>query len=153
MIAAETKASAAGASARQALPLENGEALQSFEFLKRYERMPQVKKAELIEGIVYLGSPVSVRHSKPDALIQVWLGTYASHHPEVEVHTNATVILDVENTVQPDALLRLEGDDYRPLVPDADGVLNSLVFPVLRLPVAPLLAGETAKVIEALQAP
>jgi Uma2 family endonuclease len=218
MIAAETKGSAAGAFARQALPLENGEALQSFEFLRRYERMPQVKKAELVEGIVYMGSPVSVRHSKPDALIQVWLGTYASRHPETEVHTNATVILDAENTVQPDALLRLlpehggrsrvnedgyltgppellvevaassasidlrdkrraycrngvreylvwlvaearlqwfslEGDDYRPLVPDADGVLNSLVFPVLRLPVAPLLAGETAKVIEALQAP
>jgi len=177
-----------------------------------------VKKAELVEGIVYMGSPVSVRHSKPAALIQVWLGTYASRHPEVEVHTNATVILDAENTVQPDALLRLlpehggrsrvnedgyltgppellvevaassasidlrdkrraycrngvreylvwlvaearlqwfslEGDDYRPLVPDADGVLNSLVFPGLRLPVAPLLAGETAKVIEALQAP
>jgi len=47
----------------------------------------------------------------------------------------------------------LEGDDYRPLLPDADGVLNSLVFPGLRLPVASLLAGETAKVLEALQAP
>jgi Uma2 family endonuclease len=68
--------------------------------------MPQVKKAELIEGVVYLGSPVSVRHAKPDNLIQLWLGAYASRHPETEALTNATVILDPENTVQPDALLR-----------------------------------------------
>jgi Uma2 family endonuclease len=88
------------------VPLENGELLRSREFLRRYERMPRVKKAELIEGIVYMGSPVSVRHSKPDSLVQLWLGAYASRHPDVEVHANVTVILDAENTVQPDALLR-----------------------------------------------
>lgn len=86
--------------------LENGELLRSREFLRRYERMPRVKKAELIEGVVYMGSPVSIRHSKPDALVQFWLGAYASRRPGLEVHANATVILDAENTVQPDALLR-----------------------------------------------
>lgn len=218
MIAVEPNTGAAEAASRLALPLENGEALHSREFLRRYARMPQVKKAELIEGIVYMGSPVSVRHSKPDALIQGWLVAYASHHPETEVHTNATVILDTENTVQPDALLRLlpehggrtrvneegylmgppelvvevagssssidlrdkrraycrngvreylvwlvseahvlwfslEGDDYRPLAPDADGRLHSQVFHGLRLPVAALLAGETAKLIGSVQRP
>jgi len=86
--------------------LENGELLSSREFLRRYERMPRVKKAELIERIVYISSPVSVRHAEPDALIQAWLVSYASRHPDVRALTNATVILDAENTVQPDALLR-----------------------------------------------
>jgi len=43
-----------------------------------------------------------------------------------------------------------EDDDYRPQLPDAQGVLHSRVFPGLRLPVAPLLAGDTAKVLAAL---
>ena len=43
----------------------------------------------------------------------------------------------------------LEDDDYRPQLPDAQGVLHSRVFPGLRLPVSPLLAGDTAKVMAA----
>jgi len=44
----------------------------------------------------------------------------------------------------------LEDDDYRPQLPDAEGELHSRVFPGLRLPVAPLLAGDTANVLAAL---
>ena len=215
MLAVESKPSAAGFTQSRPLPLESGEFIHSHEFLRRYQRMPQLKKAELIEGIVYRGSPVSVHHGKPDAIIQAWLVTYASRHPETEVCANTTVILDAENTVQPDALLRrlpehgggtrvnedgylagppeliveiasssasidlrdkrraycrnrvreylvwivadarlewfcLEDDDYRPQLPDAQGLFHSRVFPGLRLPVAPLLAGDTAKVLEAL---
>jgi Uma2 family endonuclease len=106
MRAVESKSSAAGSSSNCPVPLENGEFMHSREFLRRYERMPQVKKAELIEGVVYMGSPVSVQHAKPDGVIQAWLGTYASRHPETEALPNATLILDAENTVQPDALLR-----------------------------------------------
>jgi hypothetical protein len=37
------------------LPLfENGDRLARAEFERRYEAMPHVKKAELIEGVVYL---------------------------------------------------------------------------------------------------
>jgi Uma2 family endonuclease len=104
MLAVESKPGAAGNS--PSLPLESGECMHSREFLRRYERMPQVKKAELIEGVVYMGSPVSVRHAKPDGVVQGWLVAYASRHPETEALPNATVILDPENTVQPDALLR-----------------------------------------------
>lgn len=88
------------------MPLENGESMHSREFMRRYARMPQVKKAELIEGVVYMGSPVSVRHAKPDAIVQGWLTTYAARHPETEAFCNVNVILDADNTVQPDALLR-----------------------------------------------
>ena len=89
------------------LPLENGDRLTSKEFLRRYEAMPSVKKAELVEGIVYMGSPVSLVHAKRDALIQGWLHNYAAKTPIVEHATNATAILDSENTPQPDAFLRL----------------------------------------------
>jgi Uma2 family endonuclease len=104
MVATEQKPKATDGQARR--PLENGEAMHSREFLQRYEGLPQVKKAELIEGIVYMGSPVSYLHAKPDNLIQLWLGAYAAKHPDTEALTNITVVLDTENTFQPDALLR-----------------------------------------------
>ena len=40
------------------LPLENGDRLTRAEFERRYAAMPRLKKAELIEGIVYVPSPV-----------------------------------------------------------------------------------------------
>ena len=89
-------------------PLENGERLTASEFMRRYEAMPHLKKAELIEGIVYMPSPVRVTaHAKPDNLIQTWLGNYAWATPGVEAATNGTVKLDIENVPQPDALLRV----------------------------------------------
>lgn len=39
-------------------PLENGDRLTRSDFEQRYDAMPHVKKAELIEGIVYMPSPV-----------------------------------------------------------------------------------------------
>ena len=61
MLAVESKPSSAWSSANPPLPLESGEFMHSREFLRRYERMPQVKKAELIEGVVYVGSPAIAR--------------------------------------------------------------------------------------------
>jgi Uma2 family endonuclease len=89
-------------------PLENGARLTSREFLRRYEAMPEVKKAELIAGIVYMPSPVSPLHGQPDNIIQTWLGTYAAHTPGVKCYTNTTVVLGPRNTPQPDACLCLK---------------------------------------------
>src|SRR5947208_960339 len=50
------------------LLLEPGDRLSREEFERRYERMPDVQKAELIEGIVYLPSPAHARkHSGPQS--------------------------------------------------------------------------------------
>ncbi len=89
-------------------PLQNGDRLRSQEFLRRYEAMPEIKKAELIEGVVYMGSPVSAEHGEPDCLINTWLGTYAANTPGVRGFCNTTVILDADNTPQPDACLCLK---------------------------------------------
>lgn len=74
------------------------------EFLRRYENMVGVKKAELIEGVVHMPSPVRINHARPDGLMQLWLGTYAAEH-DLEVFPNATLLLDTENSFQPDAIL------------------------------------------------
>ena len=71
-------------------PLENGDLLTAGEFLRRYEAMPHLKKAELIEGIVYMGSPVRVIHAQPDTLIQGWLFTYSAHTPGTVAAGNAS---------------------------------------------------------------
>src|SRR5437660_6009451 len=89
-------------------PLESGHQLSAAEFLRRYEAMADLKKAELIEGIVYMPSPVRLElHAEPDALIQTWLGYYAAQTPGTRVAANATIRLDADNVEQPDALLRL----------------------------------------------
>ena len=199
------------------LPLENGDRLTRAEFERRYAARPDLKKAELIEGVVYMPSPVrSASHARPHATIIGWLVTYCAATPGVEAEDNATVRLDLDNEPQPDALLRiaveaggsahlsaddyvqgapeliveiaassaaidlhdklrayrrngvreyvvwrardrridwfvLEDGEYRPLSPGRDGMLESRVFPGLRLAVDALLRGDTARVLAELQ--
>ncbi len=101
----------AGAMVPAPPPLESGDHLRRAEFERRYEAMPWVKKAELIEGVVYIGSPVRNRsHGKPQGMIIGWLAMYIAATPGVELSDNATVRLDLDNEPQPDALLRIEPD-------------------------------------------
>jgi Uma2 family endonuclease len=86
-----------------------GDRLTRAEFERRYSAMPEVKKAELIEGVVYMPSPVSQkRHSRQHFLLVLWLGHYFEATPGLEGGDNATIRLDRENDPQPDALLRIE---------------------------------------------
>ena len=87
-------------------PLEPGDRLTREEFEQRYFAMPEVKKAELIDGEVYLPSPVRLdHHASPHASL-VWLiHHYAMFTPGVTPGDNATVRLDKRNEPQPDAIL------------------------------------------------
>jgi Uma2 family endonuclease len=86
--------------------LESGDHLTRAEFHRRYCAHPEIKKAELVEGVVYVGSPVRANvHGHPHARILAWLGAYWAQHPELELDDNATVMLDADNEVQPDACL------------------------------------------------
>lgn len=92
-------------------PLEGGERLSRQEFERRYEAMPHVNKAELIEGVVHMPSPVHFSaHGQPHAHVIGWLVIYVAATPSVKLGDNATVILDNDNEVQPDALLRLTAE-------------------------------------------
>jgi Uma2 family endonuclease len=90
-------------------PLENGDRLTRQEFERRYTAMAHIKKAELIEGVVYVASPVRAnRHGRPHAKIIGWLLVYEAATPGVYLADNTTVRLDADNEPQPDALLRIE---------------------------------------------
>ena len=197
--------------------LENGDRLTRGEFERRYDARPDIKKAELIEGVVYRPSPARYgSHARPHAATMTWLGTYAASTPGVRVADNPTVRLDLDNEPQPDAALfidpgaggqvRLSDDDYlkgapeliaeiaassasydlhdkfhayrrngvreylvwrtldrridwfelvdgayRPLQPDASGLVRSKVFPGLRLAIDAMLQGDLAAVLRELQ--
>jgi len=90
-------------------PLENGDNLTAEEFERRYKNMPNLKKAELVEGVVYMGSPVRIRfHARQGSLIGAWLASYWTQTPGCEGGDNATVKLSGGSWPQPDHLLRLE---------------------------------------------
>ena len=199
------------------LPLKNGDRLTRREFERRYAARPDLKKAELIEGVVHMPAAVrSASHAEPHAAILGWLVTYSAATPWVQAADNATVRLDLDNEPQPDALLRIvpkaggtarmSADDYldgapemiveiaassaaidlhdklrayrrngvqeyvvwrvlehqidwfelsegeyRRLTANPAGIMESRVFPGLRLAVDALLQGDLAKVLAELQ--
>ncbi|MCL4242186.1 MAG: Uma2 family endonuclease [Dehalococcoidia bacterium] len=98
--------------------LENGDRLTVAEFERRYEAMPDEKKAELIEGVVYLSSPVSVSHAQADSAVHTWLGAYSARHPRLQLLVNATVRIDRDSEFQPDALLRTHDGGTSRTTPD-----------------------------------
>lgn len=92
-------------------PLNPGDRLSRAEFEQRYNAHPEIKKAELVEGVVYMPSPTRFeKHGEPHARIIAWLGVYVAATPGIRVADNASVRLDFENEVQPDVLLRLESE-------------------------------------------
>src|SRR5438874_11147333 len=98
--------------APKVLTLESGDHLTRAEFHRRYCARPDIKKAELVEGVVYVGSPVRFSvHGEPHANILGWLWTYCVRHSGVRLGDNATVLLDADNEVQPDAFLWQKGPD------------------------------------------
>lgn len=89
-------------------PLENGDHLSRAEFERRWDAMPEVKKAELIDGVVYL--PAAVRddcHGESHSWVVGWLVNYALCTPGVRTGDNSSARIDDNNMPQPDAFLRL----------------------------------------------
>jgi Uma2 family endonuclease len=198
-------------------PLENGDRLTRAEFERRYQAMRGLKKAELIEGVVHMPSPVRHRgHSNPHGHLMAWLVNYEADTPGVASGDNGTTRLDLDNEPQPDGLLiieserggqcRISEDDYvegapelvaevasssvsydlgaklkvyrrngvreyvvwrvldraidwfvlrndqfEVMLPGADGILRSSVFPGLWLDPAALVRGDLTAVFDALR--
>ena len=101
-------------------PLEAGDRLDQRTFHARYERMPPGFRAELIGGIVYVPSPVRLRHGRPYWNVGKWLGVYEDATPGVEGLADVTTILGDDSEPQPDALLRLVSGQTR----EVDGYLT-----------------------------
>jgi hypothetical protein len=66
-------------------PLESGDRLTRAEFMRRYDAMPDLKKAELVKGVVYVPAPVRQKHhGAPHSHLVGWLVTYRAGTPGVE---------------------------------------------------------------------
>ena len=202
-------------------PLESGDHLPRDEFHRRYCAHPEIRKAELIEGVVFVPPfAVSASHSDPHGAIVGWLYAYKAHRPELRLADNGTFFLNDDSEVQPDAALfrappagrvrdifvrdtddarptryrqgppeliaeiaassasidlhrkkrvyeragvseylvwqvwerrmdwfRLVNGVYMPVAPDDQGIIESAVFPGLRLDVPAMLAGDDAAVL------
>ena len=81
--------------------------MTSDEFLRRWEAMPDLKHADLIDGVVYMPSPLSRPHSAFHILLAAWLRNYESHTPGTESGLEATWIMGKRNVPQPDVALRV----------------------------------------------
>jgi Uma2 family endonuclease len=88
-------------------PLVEGQWLDQPTFHARYEAMPPGTRAELIDGVVYMPSPVGPPHGRAHVPVIVWLDYYAEQTPGSEVLDNATAILGRKSEPQPDALLHI----------------------------------------------
>lgn len=90
-------------------PLEPGDRLTRAEFERRWEAMPNLKRAELIEGVVYMAAAVRNRkHGKPNRWISALLGRYEASTPGISGADNSSVRMDLDNMPQPDCTLHIE---------------------------------------------
>lgn len=92
----------------QVPPLESGDRLTRPEFERRYAAAA-VTKAELIEGVVYVASPLRFQqHAEPHSRLDTWLGTYVAFTPGTRSGIEPTVRLDLDNEPQPDIVLMVD---------------------------------------------
>jgi Uma2 family endonuclease len=104
-------------------PLQPGDHLTRAEFERRYDATPNLHKAELIEGVVFMPPPVSHQeHSAPHGWLVTLIGTYYAATPGTMFGDNGSCRLDLANMPQPDVYLliapehggqaKIDEDDY-----------------------------------------
>jgi hypothetical protein len=113
----------------------DGERLTRAEFERRFDAMPELKKAQLIEGVVYMGSPVRTDvHGQPQSLLNIWLGVYYVSVPGLVISIDGSTRLDENNEPQPDVLLMIRREGHGQARLGEDGYVEG----------APELAAEIA---------
>src|SRR5665213_3268471 len=105
-------------------PLENGDHLTRPEFERRFDATPGLKKAELIEGVVYMPPPVSTDgHGGPHFDLITIFGVYRISTPGVRGADNSSIRLDLDNMPQPDVALFIESNCGGQAKLDGEGYL------------------------------
>lgn len=84
-------------------------------------------KAELIDGVVYMGPPVGYEHGDAHSLMDLWLATYAVYTPGVKSSAEPTLRLDEAGRPEPDACLRIVPEAGGRVRYDPDGILRGTV--------------------------
>ena len=88
-------------------PLVEGQRLDQATFHERYEQMPEGTRAELINGVVHMPSPVGPEHARAAVPALVWLSYYQENTSGVDVLDNTSTVLDIRREPQPDVQLRI----------------------------------------------
>ena len=101
------KLNARRVSEKKAPLLDSGYHLSSEEFHDRYTQMPENVRAELIEGIVYVASPIYMPHSGQHLFLATLCGAYEFETPGILGAIAGSVRLDGSNEYQPDLHLRI----------------------------------------------
>jgi Uma2 family endonuclease len=105
-------------------PLRSGDRLSLAEFERRYYAMPNLKKADLIEGVVYTEPTVTCDHAEANADLICWMGFYSMATPHVSGSVRASTRLGPRSEVQPDALLLIKPKAGGQTRVGADGLLD-----------------------------
>ena len=96
----------AGHSEQAPPPMRTGDRMTREEFERIYSQHPEIKRAELIEGVVYVSSAVRCRkHGKPHGQIMTWLGVDTANSPGVKCGDDSTVRMESVSEPQPDGML------------------------------------------------
>jgi hypothetical protein len=85
-------------------PLRAGQRLTVEEFLRRWEAMPDLKFAELIDGVVYMPSPQTSDHGLAEFSVDGWLFTYVANTPGCRGGSQSTWLM-LQSAPQPDSFL------------------------------------------------
>jgi Uma2 family endonuclease len=105
--------------------LRNGDRMTAAEFEARYAAMPDLKKAELLRGVVYMPSPVTLdQHGEPHSEIVGWLLYYRAMTPGLRSGDNTTLRLSDADQPQPDALLMIPRSAGGQAVVSEDGYVT-----------------------------
>jgi Uma2 family endonuclease len=87
--------------------LHSGDVMSRADFHRVYELAGPDIRAELIQGVVFVASPVGGWHASYHGVLATLLGTYHLRTAGTQMCCDATVLLAADNEVQPDLLLRI----------------------------------------------
>lgn len=103
--------------------LNNGDRLTQPEFHQRYAAYPKHIKFELVQGIVYMASPMRRPHGLDQVKLSFVLEAYSAATPGTEVLDNTTAILDEDSEPQPDLCLCIQTEFGGQTSEDAEGYM------------------------------
>jgi Putative restriction endonuclease len=87
--------------------LIEGQRLDQPTFHARYQAMPPGTRAELINGVVLMPSPVGPDHGLAQFPMVAWLSFYIENTPGTEGMDNTSTAMGLKSEPQPDILLRI----------------------------------------------
>src|SRR5947209_2208723 len=78
-------------------PLCDGDRMNREEFERRWDAMPDLKKAELVEGVVYMAAALSADHGVPHFDLIGWMAMYRMVTKGLEGADNTSIRFDDRN--------------------------------------------------------